>query len=328
MTMQTDPDPDPDLAKALAAVRRPVESGPLPSAPLRLRLGTTLWLRRLLPTAIMVRRAERRGRAIWEQYAEERGRARAAMEAIVAGTPRAHEVEMLAREHVVEGNVKETLFWQPWGTAAVDETSAARLREALDAGRGVILSACHMGPYILCASVATAVGRTPYSVSGWGFQTPSPGYWGRRIMRRRAEALARGERLVPAAGSFPLLKKLLEDREIVIVFFSMPGSQETRFLGKPAMLASGSARLAVQADALIVPLRARRAGHRVWVDVGVPLDPRGYPGWEELHAALATVHERWILELPASMEDPKREGAWEEGAGPQAWMRPEPGTGP
>jgi hypothetical protein len=180
-----------------------------------------------------------------------------------------------------------------------------------------------MGPSVHGVSAITSLGRTPYSVTGWALRTPAPGFWGRRIMRRRAEARARGERLVPAADSFGLLKKLLEDGEIVSVFFDMPGGHETRFLGKPVMLASGSARLAVQADALVLPIRTRRAGHRVWVDVGSPLDPRAFAGPEELHAALAAVHERWILELPAMMEDPNRIGVWEQGATAEAWIKPE-----
>jgi len=87
------------------------------------------------------------------------------------------------------------------------------------------------------------------------------------------------------------------------------------------MLADGSARLAFEADALIVPLRARRAGHRVWVDIGTPLDPREFSGVEALHDALAVLHERWILEDPAAMADPNSFG-WDHGAGPHAWIRP------
>jgi hypothetical protein len=150
-----------------------------------------------------------------------------------------------------------------------------------------------------------------------------PGYWGRRIARRRQEARARDERIVHSAGSFALLKALLEEGQVVGVYFAMPGSRETHFLGKTVMLASGSARLAAATDALVVPIRTRRVAHRVWVDVGEPLDARELDGEEELHEALAAVHERWILELPASMEDPNREGAWQQSATAEAWLRPE-----
>jgi lauroyl/myristoyl acyltransferase len=314
-----------ELVTGLEQARRPVERCPLPSAGLHTRFATSLWVRRLLPTAIMVRRAEARGRALWTRSPEERARARAAMEAVVDGTPRAHEIEALAREHLVEGKVREALFWQPWTVPALEQASAERLREALSSGRGVLLSSCHIGPYLLGVSVISARGGTPYSVAGgWLFETPTPGYWGRRVARRRAQARARDERLICAVDSFAVLKTLLAEGEVVSVFFAIPGHRETHFLGKPVMLASGSARLATQTDALILPIRTRRSGHRVWVDVDAPLDPRDFAGAEELHDALAAAHERLILELPATIEDPNREGAWELGASARMWIRPEP----
>jgi len=314
-----------ELASALEAVRRPVEHCRMPpAAGLRTRMATSTRLRRLLPTRLMVRRAEMRGRDLWARHPEERARARRAMEAVVGGTEREHEVESLARQHVVEAKVKETLFWQPWASPALEETSAARLHQALDSHRGIIVSPCHTGPYLHGVSVIASLGRTPYLVSGWAHNTPTPGYWGRRIARRRQEARNRGERLVRAAGSFAVLKALLRGREIVSIFFDMPGHRETRFLGKTVMLASGSARLAAETGALVLPIRTRRVGHRVWVDVGEPLDPHEFAGAEELHDALAAFHERWILELPASMEDPNRGGAWEQSATAEAWRRPSP----
>src|ERR1700677_3488616 len=157
-----------ELASALEAARRPVEHCRMPpAAGLRTRMATSTRLRRLLPTRLMVRRAETRGRGVWARHPEERDRARRAMEAVVGGTEREHEVESLARRHVVETKVRETLFWQPWASPSVEETSTARLREALDSGRGVLLSSCHSGPYLHGVAAVTSLGRTLYSVSVW-----------------------------------------------------------------------------------------------------------------------------------------------------------------
>jgi hypothetical protein len=41
-----------------------------------------------------------------------------------------------------------------------------------------------------------------------------------------------------------------------------------------------------------------------------------------LHEALARVQEDWILELPATMEDPNRIGSWEGGASAEGWGSP------
>jgi hypothetical protein len=111
----------------------------------------------------------------------------------------------------------------------------------------------------------------------------------------------------------------------VFVFFDLPGPRQTRFLGKPAMLAEGTAQLSVRTGAPVLPVRARREGHEVWVEATAPLDPNDYAGADQLHEALAQVHERWILENPAAMEDP-REIGWQDGATPEAWLAP--GTRP
>jgi lauroyl/myristoyl acyltransferase len=316
---------DVQVAAALEAVRRPVARCAMPpAANLRTRLATSRRIRALLPTRLMVRRAERQARSLWARDAGQRARARRAMQAIVAGTGRAGELESLARRHLIEQKVTETLFWQPWRSPSLDHDSLTHLRAALGAGRGVLLSSCHSGPYLHGVSAVSSLGRTTYSASSWALCTPEPGSWGRRIVRRRDGARTRDERLVHSVGSFALLRTLLEEGEVLGVFFVMPGSCETRFLGKTVMLASGSARLAVEADALVIPIRTRRVGHRVWVDAAEPLDPREHAGDEDLHAAIAAVHERWILELPANMEDPNREGAWERCAGAEAWLRPTP----
>ena len=143
------------------------------------------------------------------------------------------------------------------------------------------------------------------------FAQPTPDYWGRRVVRRLEGLRAQDGRLVFSVGSFGVLKALLEQGELVILHFDVPGHHETRFLGKPVMLTTGSAKLAKLADALILPMRLRRKGHRVWLDTHPPLDPREHDDVEQLHEALAAVHERWILELPATFEDPRRKGFWE-----------------
>jgi lauroyl/myristoyl acyltransferase len=125
---------------------------------------------------------------------------------------------------------------------------------------------------------------------------------------------------LPAKGSFRTIQALLERGESVFVAYDMPGPHETHFLGKSVTLAEGTAQLAVRADAIVLPVRTRRAGHRVWVDAAKPLDPRGLTV-DQLHHTLAAVHERWILENPAAMEDP-REIGWEHGATPERWVQP------
>jgi benzoate-CoA ligase family protein len=312
-------EPEPYLSRALDALARPAPTPRMPPASLALRVKTSPLLRSVVPVGIALSRAERRGREIWERSSGEREQAIAAMETIVAGTPRAQELADLARAWLIEEKLDRALFWQhPW-SATLDAQSAAHLEQALSADRGVVLSACHMGPYYRLQRVRPLDGPDTYLVPGaWFFERPSSNYWGRRLARWHKGT---NSRLVPAKGSFRVIQALLERGERVLLFFDMPGARETRFLGKPVMLADGTAQLAMRADALVVPLRARREGPKVWVDVGAPLDPREFAGVDELTDSLAALHERWILERPETMADPRTFG-WEQGASPQAWVAP------
>ena len=307
------------LARALEAVVRPPAPPRMPPAPLPVRVKTSPWLHGALPPGLAVSRAARRGEAIWDQSVEAREHALAAMETIVTGTSRADELHALARRHLIEEVIGKALFWQrPW-SAKVDAVSAARIRHALSADRGVLLSACHVGAYYRLQCAAPFEARVTYLVPGpWYFQTPSADYWGRRLARWHKGMKSRP---VPAKGSFRVIQTLLERGEPVFLFFDMPGPRETRFLGKRTTLAEGSAQLAVRADALVLPVRARRAGHEVWVEAEASIDPRELGGVDGLHDALATLHERWILEDPAAMEDPRNTG-WEDGATAEAWVMP------
>lgn len=319
-----EPDADDDagsyLPRALEALARKPNPPRMPPAPLGIRVRTSPWLHGVLPARVTVRRAERAGQEVWEHSAGDRDNAIAAMQTIVAGTSRADDVHEMARLHVIERAVDRALFWQqPW-SAKLDATSEARLRDALSANRGVLLSACHLGPFYRMQCAPPFKRRVSYLVPGpWFFKTPRPGYWGRRLARWHKGMKSRP---VPARASFRVIQALLERGESVFLFFDMPGPRETRFLGKPAALAEGNAQLAIRADALVLPVRTRRAGHRVWVDVAAPLDPREHAGVDELHEALAAVHERWILENPAAMEDPRASG-WEHGASAERWSQPQ-----
>lgn len=306
------------LARALKELAERPAPPRMPSAPLGIRLKSSPWLHRLLPARLAVKRAEHRGQEVWEQSAEAREEALAAMDAIVAGTPRAEELQELARRHVIETNIDKALFWQqPW-SAKVDPLAALRIREALAENRGVLFSSCHLGPFYRLQCAPPFKGRDTYLVPGaWFFKEPKPGYWGRRLARWHKGLPSHP---VPATGSFRMIQALLERGESVFLSYDMPGPRDTYFLGKRATLAEGTAQLAVRADAIVLPVRTRRAGHRVWVDAAKPLDPRQLTV-DELHNALAALHERWILENPAAAEDPRKTG-WEHGATADAWVAP------
>ncbi len=292
----------------------------MPRATLRVRLGTSPAIRRMLPARLMVARAERKADRLWREQAPDRAYALRTMEAVVAGTEREAELEQIAERHLAEVQVWDELFWQPWTAPRVDPRSRELLLDTCTGERGVVLSACHVGPYFNKAIALVALGIEPYVVAGdFYFEEPSNDRWGRRVARWRRGSP--GLPLVRPRGSFAVLAKVLARGEIVLVYFDMPGPRESRFLGKSAMLADGTARLAVETDSLVLPLRSYRDGHRLGLRAREPIDPRDFDGVDALHAELARNHEREILAEPEAMADPADFG-WGAGATPQAWTRP------
>jgi benzoate-CoA ligase family protein len=307
----------------LAELDEPKRRTRMPSAPLGMRLRTSALVNALLPAGVVVARAERRAAAIWELDGEERRAAVAATQIVLAGTSRAGELEQLSRRHLIEQLANRALFWQrPW-RARTAEDSRQRIEQALAGDGGLLLSACHTGPYPQLDVAEPFRRRGVYLVPGpWSFDTPRPGAWGRRLARWRNGSPSRPVR---ATGSFRIIQALLRRGEAVFVFFDMPGPRQTPFLGKPTMLAEGTAQLSVRTGAPVLPVRARREGSTVWIDAGPLFDPSAHAGADQLHDALAAFHERWILEAPAAMDDP-REFGWRDGAAPEAWVAPTDGT--
>jgi len=290
-----------EMDAALEVIRRRHVVPRMPRASRAIRVETSLWRHSLLPARLLVSRAARRGQAKWAQSVSEREDAMRAMEALIVGTPRAPELPDLARLFLIERQIESALFWRrPW-SAKVDAASAARIETALSGDRGALLSACHLGPHYHLSWAAPFRRRETYLVAGSWFFEPADSYWARFQARLRKGTRSHAVR---SEGALPIVHALLERGDAVFVHFDMPGRRATHFLGKSTMLADGSAQIAFRADALVLPLRARRAGHRVWVDAGAPLDPREFDDADQLHDALAAHHERWILEDPAAMEHP------------------------
>ncbi len=314
-----------DIPSALAAIRGPASAPAMPRADPRIMLLTSPALHRLLPGRLAVAMAEAYGSLLWRIRPAARERTRASMAAIVGATERAHEVEPLARRHLIERQVLKLLFWQPPQMEALMEPeSLQRLRGAVASGRGVLLSGCHLGPFFEIVIPPFDGAPRNYRIGGdWFFAPLSADYAGRRLAHWWQKALARKSYMIPAGGCFPVIEALMRDGELVVIFFDIIGSRETTFLGKPVKLASGTARLALSTGALVVPMRTRRVGHRSWLDVATPLDPNDYADVGELHQALATTHSKLIIEQAHTLEDPRRAGAWEAGATAESWIAPQ-----
>jgi lauroyl/myristoyl acyltransferase len=263
--------------------------------------------RRRVPSPVAVALAVARGRRLWRDP-ESRARARAAIVAIVGDVP---ERDALARAHLIETAVREELIWRPWQLSGARFEGREHLEHALAQNRGAIASFVHTGPVPGVAISLAEVRSSVHAVAAdWPFAPITDDAAGRRRAQWRANLDAAGISLVSARGSYARIAELLRRGELVLIAFDMVGRQETRFSGRGVRLASGTARLAFETGAPVVPVWRARDRWRPFTVAAPALDPADHATWQDVHAALAAIHTRWILARPAALEDPCRPGWW------------------
>ncbi|MGY1745207.1 LpxL/LpxP family acyltransferase [Blastococcus sp. SYSU D00695] len=248
-------------------------------------------------------------------------RSRAELAAIVGGTPVEARIDELAsiRPGALHGAAE--LQWRPWRIGEVPVEGLEHLRAARAAGRGVLLSHVHHGPPNSRFRLGRELPGIHLVVGEWFSEPPRAGYLGYRFEQTRRLVRDFGLVPVPAPGSRPLLAEVLRSGGAVQLALDMPGSTVTRFLGKPVEMASGTARLAAETGAAVVPVAmVHDGGHRWRIRLGQPMDPAEWDTWQELHQALADWHSDAVLASPEYLEDPGRSGAWAR-ATPEGWSR-------
>ena len=148
--------------------------------------------------------------------------------------------------------------------------------------------------------------RVTAVVGAWLLEQPTPDErgCGRPLAARDRARRGRADR---RPGCFGRVVELLRERELVTIAFDLGGSAPpVRMLGLDAALASGTARMAFEAGAVVLPAVRMRRRHRIFTELGPPLDARRFSGWEELHAAIAAAHDRWMRPYPWAHEIPIR----------------------
>jgi lauroyl/myristoyl acyltransferase len=305
-----------DLAARVedAATPRPVPWG---GSFARLRASTTL--RRFVPAPVALAGLDLAVRASIRLRPERLARARAAMAAVVGGTPLEAELPVLAVRHLAAWPRAWETAWRPWAVRRLPLEGLEGVR-AVEPGRGVVFSRTHYGVPAGMASLPRSVGPIHLGVGGHLLSDAAPGYDGYQNEQTRRLLTRGGWRLVRARGSHELFAEVLRSGGRVQLNLDVPGSAPVRFLGKTVEMASGTARLAWETDSVVVPAAVLRRG-RGWVGhLDAPIDPRDHPTWESLLQAVADVHSRLVLTAPEYLESPLRDGGWAVATG-AGWRR-------
>ncbi len=277
----------------------------------------------MIPTRLALAVAAWRGQRSWRDPAT-RDAARATAEAISGRGP---QVDAVARAHLAATAAREQFILRPHFNRRATVHGVEHLRSARADGRGVLVSYCHTGPFPgLSATVAHCTHDVHVIVGEWILVDQPDPVVRRRQLAWRSMLEDQDLQFLAAQGSLHEAVRLLQRGDVVCTTFDMPGPHETKFLGRPAMLASGTARMAVAGDALVVPATRRLHRYRPRTHFAAALDPRDHADWTAFHDALAATHSRSILEHPGALEDPRRAGVWGPGATADAWRMPAPAS--
>ena len=283
---------------------------PVPWGGIVARLRASSGLRRLVPAPLAMAVLDLGQRLAVARNPKRLETGRAAMRAVVGNTPLEGDLERLAFRHLCAWARGWELMWRPWLLAKMPVEGLEQL-DGIEPGRGVVFSAPHFGPLVGMAALPQHVGPIHAAVGEHQVSGDLPaGYNGYQIEQVRKVVGRFGFVPVRAIGSARTFTTVLKEGGRVLINLDVPGKTPVQFLGKTVELMSGTARLAASTDAVVVPVVPLPRGHKWYVHVGAPLDPRDFPSWEDLLQAVATAVEELVLRAPEYLEDPLRDGGW------------------
>ncbi|MFL5825712.1 MAG: hypothetical protein ACJ76V_04235 [Thermoleophilaceae bacterium] len=295
-------------------VRQMLETVDRPSAhlavrgqvPLLDRLYASPRAHRLLPDGVALRLATLRARLLWRFSKARRQRAIAQVSLLLEGTGRENEAERVARRQIVEVALRRELKLRPWLSrrypivGGTDHLAAARA-----GGRGVLLMGLHFGaPRGASGPLCDVLERLYMAGAEWLYADVYEGREGLVTLVQRQTFESRGGRWVPRGGSYAVFRALLERGAVCLFHFDTPGSTETIFLGKPARVGSGLARLARETGAMIVPSISEGGCRHPRLRLHEPIDPRAFASEQELVDHLAALATGFILDRTPEAWEP------------------------
>jgi hypothetical protein len=289
-----------------------LEPRPVPWGGVVARARASVGLRRLVPAPVAMAALDLAQRIAVRRNPARLDAARATMDAVVGGTALEADVERLAFRHLCAWSHGWELMWRPWLLRGMPVVGADALA-GIEPGRGIVFSTVHLGPLVGVAQLPELLGAPVHVAVGDHQVVDVPrGYNGYQIEQLRRLLRDCGFSPVLAAGSARTFTRVLQAGGRVLLNLDVPGKTPVRFLGKPVELMSGTARLAMSTDSVVVPLVALPHGRRWQLHLGAPIDPREFDAWDELLQATATAVEEFVLQAPEYLETPLRDGGWTE----------------
>lgn len=185
----------------------------------------------------------------------------------------------------------------------------SRLHAAQAEGRGVLLVFCHTGHYPAVFPALRNAGVhyvVPATEAAFGGQVT--GLLGLVIRQHVAYAMSGGGEVICASsGASARMRNVLQTGGTVLIAVDVVGRTPTRLLGRTVGMASGAARLALETEARVLPVRTSldRSRNQVVVELGKPIDIRPRMALKEAQARIAAVVEEQYGVEPWNVDAPR-----------------------
>lgn len=267
-------------------------------------------VRRVVPPAAIPWLAKRRVDQLW-QVPEFRESQIRQMELLLAATPRAHEVPVLARRMAEHGMARRWLRWHP-RVLINQRVEGLKWFHDRDMTRPMLLSFMHHAQY---EGMFPSLVRKGVPMHALGMaevlSDDAP-----IDLRQHIKVASRGVGIASTADGSAGLKELMVPGRVLAIASDVPSRSPVEFLGRRFRGSSGAARIAMSTDAPVTVVTSVRDGERSHhLQVHEPLDPRDFGSPEELLAEMLRIHGEAILAWPEATDNPEtRWGLWEEDA--------------
>ena len=257
------------------------------------------WTHRALPMPVMLRLIEQRTRRAWQNDTT-RATAVDTMTRLLSASPRADEIDALARAHLFEAFKLLEMRWRPWLTTRQRVERSERLVALV--GSGAVLSFVHQGAFMgFCASINRLGIPLSMLVDPMLLEADAAPIWKRHV----ATVTMGGTHVVPAIDSFATAARLLGAGHTVAIALDVAGSTDVSLLGHSVGLKSGTARLSLSTGVPVVPVTAHRWGRTQFLRVENPIYPDRFGSdHRALLAEVTRIHEPSILAWPEAIERP------------------------
>lgn len=257
-------------------------------------------IRGLIPVPTIMKIIEGKVDQLW-QTPEGREHYVRAMEFVVGKTERAGEVEDLARKYAVQQALRNYMRYKPRQITKQPVRDVEWLTTRRDPSRPMILSFFHHHRYDgMFASLKRAGADLTILVIEEGMDKNAF-----KVLRQHMKVVARGGRLIPAAGGTDAVVAELQPGVVLCIASDVPGRTPVKFLNRDVLGSFGAARAATLANAPVACVTSHQDGQGGnYLQVHEPLEPSSFADPADLLAEILRIQGEAVLAWPEALDFP------------------------